>query len=290
VDFPVLHALGNRFCGDTCAVGKPDIALAVFEDATFSAEDVADARKLYEHFITASQWNHDVLERYGIKSTVLHQGIDDTLFQPSSKQRLFGERLTVFSGGKLEYRKGQDLVIAAFRELLTHEPDALLLTCWQNYWPVGTGWGQPHVRWLPGRTDPWLLTNWLEDHGIPARNQHHLSAIENSELPQYLHSSDVAVFASRAEGGTNLCAMEAMAAGVPTIISGSTGHLDLPADCCVRLLDTSDTPNRDGWKESNIGDMAYMLQKPWLRQALTGWTQAKYAADLLDCITTLEAL
>ena len=51
----------------------------------------------------------------------------------------------------------------------------------------------------------------------------------NRQLPHLIKQADVAVFASRCEGGTNLMAMETLACGVPTLISANTGHLDLLA-------------------------------------------------------------
>ena len=41
----------------------------------------------------------------------------------------------IFSGGKLELRKGQDLVVAAFKIFHARHPDALLISSWQNGWP-----------------------------------------------------------------------------------------------------------------------------------------------------------
>jgi glycosyltransferase involved in cell wall biosynthesis len=46
-------------------------------------------------------------------------------------------------------------------------------------------------------------------------------------MPSVLQEMNVAVFPNRAEGGTNLVAMECMACGLPVILSGNTGHLDL---------------------------------------------------------------
>ena len=56
-----------------------------------------------------------------------------------------------------------------------------------------------------------------------------LPCVVNRQLPHLIKQADVAVFASRCEGGTNLMAMETLACGVPTLISANTGHLDLLA-------------------------------------------------------------
>jgi glycosyltransferase involved in cell wall biosynthesis len=263
------------------------IALPVFEDTDLNEDDIAHAQT-YDALITASAWNQSVLKGYGLDSVLIHQGIDADLFQPTPKQRVFGDRLTVFSGGKLEYRKGQDQVVAAFRELLRTEPDALLVTAWANHWPIVPFKPGQCVDWTPGRTDRELLVNWLVDHGIPEKNQAHFGPVLNERLPNILHSCDVAVFPSRAEGGTNLCAMECMAAGIPTVISGSTGHCDLPMESCVRLY-AKDTEalSPDAWCETNVEDLAALMQAKIPRTPLTGWTQQAYASNLLDCITRI---
>ena len=70
---------------------------------------------------------------------------------------------------------------------------------------------------------------WLEANGIPRSNVYLLPCVVNRQLPHLIKQADVAVFASRCEGGTNLMAMETLACGVPTLISANTGHLDLLA-------------------------------------------------------------
>jgi glycosyltransferase involved in cell wall biosynthesis len=51
--------------------------------------------------------------------------------------------------------------------------------------------------------------------------------VPNAQMPAIVRECDVALFPSRAEGGTNLVAMEAIACGAHTIVSANTGHLDL---------------------------------------------------------------
>ena len=73
------------------------------------------------------------------------------------------------------------------------------------------------------------ISPWLEANGIPRSNVFLLPCVVNRQLPHLIKQADVAVFASRCEGGTNLMAMETLACGVPTLISANTGHLDLLA-------------------------------------------------------------
>lgn len=43
------------------------------------------------------------------------------------------------------------------------------------------------------------------------------------QLAEALAEADVALFPNRGEGGTNLMAMQAMASGVPTVLSANSG-------------------------------------------------------------------
>ncbi len=71
-------------------------------------------------------------------------------------------------------------------------------------------------------------------------------------MPPILREMDVALFPHRAEGGTNLVAMECMATGVPAILYRNTGHLDLIRDeNCYSLDDQRQAPN--SW--TSIGDV-----------------------------------
>ena len=90
-----------------------------------------------------AEWIQTALQGHGGRAhgldhvaTVL-QGIDPRLFRPSSRIGLLPGRFTIFSGGKLEYRMGQDIVVAAFRKFRERRPDALLAVAWQN-------WGKSH--------------------------------------------------------------------------------------------------------------------------------------------------
>jgi glycosyltransferase involved in cell wall biosynthesis len=137
--------------------------------------------------------------------------------------------LVIFSGGKLEARKGQDLVIAAFRRLLQHHPDALLIAAWTNIGDIALDSiaHSPHVEGAPSRGLADAIAEWLGQNGVPLANVLVLAPMVNSRLPNVIKQADVAVFPSRCEGGTNLMAMETLACGVPTQISANTGHLDL---------------------------------------------------------------
>src|SRR5690606_6281917 len=103
------------------------------------------------------------------------QGVDTDLFRPvpQAVQRdpRFAGRFTVFSGGKLEYRKGQDLVVAAFKRFQQRRPEALLVAAWHNPWPEAAKSlaMSPHLTAAPGTGADGRLdvAGWLAANGLP---------------------------------------------------------------------------------------------------------------------------
>ena len=129
---PLLLALGNGFLGSPAAHnvvlgGSPTIGVIFFEEA-LDQEAVKRGKQL-PLMITGSTWNEQVLRAYGFDNvqTIL-QGIDPTHFHPGPKLGVMGDRLLIFSGGKAELRKGQDIVMAAFRVFAKRHPEATLAT------------------------------------------------------------------------------------------------------------------------------------------------------------------
>ena len=222
--------LGNHVPAPRFTASK-HVGVTFFECSRFSQKNL-DILKGFDLVISGSRWNQALLKRQGIdRARLVHQGVDTALFNPEPVPRFLKRSLVIFSGGKLENRKGQDIVIAAFRLLLRKYPDALLIAAWGNVGHVGlkTIAASPHVKGAPdrGRTD--AIGPWLEANGIPRANVFLLPCVVNRQLPHLIKQADVAVFASRCEGGTNLMAMETLACGIPTLISANTGHLDLLA-------------------------------------------------------------
>ena len=207
------------------------VGVTFFECSRFSEKDL-ETLSQFDLVISGSRWNQALLKQQGInRSYLVHQGVDTSVFNAEPVPQLLKRSLIIFSGGKLENRKGQDIVISAFRRFLRHYPDALLIAAWGNVGHVGlnTIAGSPHVKGAPKRGRADAIGPWLEANGIPPSNVFLLPCVVNRQLPHLIKQADVAVFASRCEGGTNLMAMETLACGVPTLISANTGHLDLLA-------------------------------------------------------------
>ena len=116
---------------------------------------------------------------------------------------------------------------------------------------------------------PQALTTWLAANGVPADSILDVGRAPNATMGQVVRDADVALFPNRCEGGTNLVAMECMAAGVPTIVSNNTGHRDLVATGGCFALATQRPvrpPTRfyrgvDGWGESDVEEMVEQLER-----------------------------
>lgn len=308
--FPVLHALGDKL--DFPPVlralhGTPDIGVVFFESATIPKENIAAAAR-FALIVTGSTWNAEVLKRHGFTNVRnCLQGVDLDLFSPGVRSGRFAGRFAVFSGGKLEYRKGQDLVIAAFKKFHARHPEALLVTAWHNPWPqAAQSLGRsPHVEGPPALTADGRLdvAGWLASNGLPPDSFVDLGPLANAATAALLREVDVALLPSRCEGGTNLVAMEAMACGVPVILSRNTGHLDLlgeencyTLDFQIPMGEVMRRPDLDGWGESSIEEMVTRLEDAYtdraqaLRRGARGaafmqdWGWPKRIANLLDAI------
>jgi glycosyltransferase involved in cell wall biosynthesis len=218
--------------------GTFTVGHAVFENNLLPSESLANARRHFDHVATASNWCTEVLKSLGASevSTVI-QGIDPGVFDPAPRPRQFlADKFVVFSGGKLELRKGQDLVIRAYKVLQDKYKDVMLVTSWANLWAfsLNTMRSSPYIRFAPTASDHAAMVNQvLHDNGIDVARTIHLGLRPNATMSKIYRNTDVGLFPNRCEGGTNLVLMEYMACGKPVIASFSTGHRDIltPQNC-----------------------------------------------------------
>jgi glycosyltransferase involved in cell wall biosynthesis len=230
----VLHGCGDDFSGfenQDLVWGKPNVACAAIEHL-FCTPHGRNVAGNYDQFVAISRWNEGFLRSLDVGPVHLcHQGIDTSLFHPAPGTALWKDRFVIFSGGKFEFRKGQDIVLTAFKRFRERHPEALLVTCWQNLLlPDQAAFELAgHVKNVPKPAPNYGLdlTPWLLSQGLPPESFIDLPFTHNLLMPSVLRECDVAAFPSRCEGGTNLVAMEAMACGIPTYVSYNTGQKDL---------------------------------------------------------------
>ena len=115
--------LGNHVPAPRFSAAR-HVGVTFFECSRFSDRDLEILRK-FDLVVSGSRWNQALCKAGVKRARLVHQGVDTALFNAEPVPRLLKRSLVIFSGGKLENRKGQDIVIAAFRRLLNHHPDAL---------------------------------------------------------------------------------------------------------------------------------------------------------------------
>ena len=229
VDAPAFVCLGS---GDLTPVaevrGTRSYGHAVFETALHE-KGVLRAQE-YEKILCSSSWCRDRCLEAGIAhADVLLQGIDPVLFHPAPSRRQ-GRGFVVFSGGKLEYRKGQDVVIKAMQILQHRYDDILLVTAWVNLWPHSMELlrKSPHITFeVDGDTWEERMRRLYAVNDLDPTRIVTMSLVPNSLMRDVYAQTDIGVFPNRCEGGTNLVMMEYMATGRPVIGSYATGHRDV---------------------------------------------------------------
>jgi glycosyltransferase involved in cell wall biosynthesis len=304
----VLHSLGNRFTGVTKPregglTGHTTGAVVFFEDTILP--DATAVAEEYAVIIAGSTWNAETLRNAGIRNVALViQGVDPSVFHPAPPSGALAGRFAVFSGGKLEYRKAQDLVLLAFRAFASRHREAVLVTAWHSPWPEAALTLNRNAALAPIRLDgegkadgaSWAAANGLaEDQFID------VGRVPNHLMAPVLREVDVALFPNRCEGGTNLVAMECMASAVPTIVSDNTGHKDLlatGAPCPLYRQKPVAIPDlgTEGWGESDVDEIVETLEWAWNDReaarrrgaacgaATAAWTWSKYARRLHETL------
>jgi tetratricopeptide (TPR) repeat protein len=208
--------------------GKENYGYTVFE-SELNSNSINNSKK-YDKVVCASTWNNEKMEAKGITNTgVVIQGIDTKLFYPTSAQKN-NNLFIVFSGGKFELRKGQDLVIKAFGILQKKYPDMILINAWYNLWPelLTSMKHSSHIKYeMEGNSWQEFVSNVLMQNYIDLSRVFILPLTPSEKLRDIYLKSDVGLFPNRCEGGTNLVLMEYMACGKPAVASFNSGHKDI---------------------------------------------------------------
>ncbi|WP_431857343.1 glycosyltransferase family 4 protein [Azospirillum sp.] len=276
-NFNVLHALGNGFVAGPASTqfrGTRNVGVIAYEETRFDDEVLARARS-YDKLVVHSAYNRRLLEDRGFTNVgVALQGVDPSEMVALPATKRFGDRFVVFSGGKMEFRKSQDIVLAAFRRFHQRHPDALLITAWHNAWPhtAMSISESSHTKVAPtiGEDGRLRIRDWAVANGVPDDAFVDLGFLGRNQIAGVLAECHAAVFPNRCEGATNLVAMEAMACGVPTILSANTGHMDLlrsdrvAGDLVLTLDQQTPVPDsdgsREGWGESSVDELVERLE------------------------------
>jgi glycosyltransferase involved in cell wall biosynthesis len=238
VDGIVLQALTDLEMNPMVPVrGHKNFGYTFFENEL--TQKSIENLKTYDFVWAGSTWCRDKLVASGIdRAGVLLQGIDPSRFFPLPA-KVDATQFTIFSGGKFELRKGQDLVLVAFRELQKKYPEIALINCWFNLWPDTIRLFKFSKYMVLGTGNSWseFMNDIYARNDVDATNVKTCELVDNHNLRDLFATTDIGLFPNRCEGGTNLVMMEYMACGKPVLGSWTSGHRDILTPNNSLLLD-----------------------------------------------------
>lgn len=135
-------------------------------------------------------------------------GVDLQTFSPAPtslrRQRLgWQENFVILSLRSWEPLYGVDLVVRAFCRAAQHRPELRLLL-------LGNGSQAPYIH------------NWVQSHNM-LDQVHFGGQVKNSDLPEYYRAADLYLSASHSDG-SSVSLMEALACGLPVLVSDIPGN------------------------------------------------------------------
>jgi glycosyltransferase involved in cell wall biosynthesis len=249
--------------------GRCNIGYTFFENE-LTCRSVENAKR-FDLVLGGSSWCRDRMVAKGIAHCgVLIQGIDPKRFYPITTPKS-ADRFVIFSGGKFELRKGQDLVLRAVQVLQEKYPDIVLVNCWCNIWPqsMDTMALSSHIRYeRRGGTWAETMNHIYRLNGLDPSRVFTIDLVPNATQRSLYAQTDVGVFANRCEGGTNLVLMEYMACAKPVIASNTSGHTDIvTSDNALLLNDLRDFTIADAgngfaakWQEPCLEELIAQIE------------------------------
>ena len=190
----MVEGLGNGLYFEGGLSGTRTIGRCIFEDTRLAGLDEKLAK--YDLLLCASHWNADLLKANCRKPVgLVFEGIDPSQFHPAPKSGVLdASRFYIFSGGKVEFRKGHDLTLLAFREFSRRHDDAVLVTVWHSAWPQLSVGFQGKLDAPLGQTREGAIDvkNWVARNGIDPAKVIEIGPVPNAMMPALLREMDCA--------------------------------------------------------------------------------------------------
>jgi glycosyltransferase involved in cell wall biosynthesis len=215
-----------------------------------------------------------MLEKGITHCDLLIQGIDPKLFYPIESERT-DDRFVIFSGGKFELRKGQDILLKAVKILQDKYPDIYLVNCWYNLWPESLRQmaSSPYIKFNYPKSAPWpqIMRQTYIDNGLDPDRIFTMDLVPHHQLRPLFKQTDIGVFPNRCEGGTNLVLMEYMACAKPVIATAASGHRDIVNEenaLLLRRLKDINIVDADGtvigrWQDPSLDELVARIEQAY---------------------------
>lgn len=165
------------------------------------------------HFVVSRMWRDQLAAEYGLDATIVGNGVDLARFSPvpDGREAALAQRLglsagpVVLSVGGVEERKNTRRILEAFAQFRALHPRAQLVV-------AGGASVLDHQDYQRGFEAALLAS------GLPGDAVIRTGPLAQEDMPALYRLADVLAFASVKEG-FGLVALEAMACGVPTVVS-----------------------------------------------------------------------
>jgi hypothetical protein len=196
----------------TSVIGSRRIAYVVWETTIMPADKVRILQSMDDVWVP-SRWGRQLLIDNGIAAErigIVPEGVDVETFMPIEQERPRDRPFRFLFVGKWEGRKGIELLIEAYRkEFHPEEPVELVVHGWNQYIP-GFDLEAKIRRTIGLRRTPTIVAS---------------RPVDEDQLVRLYNSCDAFVLPTRAEGW-GLPITEAMACGLPVIVTGYSAPLD----------------------------------------------------------------
>lgn len=198
----------------------------------------------YRSVLVTSRWNQEVIGRHlpgGAHYVPL--GVDTDVFHPWGPAARWGEEVTFLWFGRVQHRKGLDVLLAAWRTLLARHPKARL---------VIMGVGVPAFLGLNrGELRQWRKFLVHDDPETRISCREIVEPLTEGETAAIYRGSDVVVCSSRSEG-FGLTVVEAMACGTRVIFPDYGGCADFVHPGALTF---GGTPARADYADKGFADV-----------------------------------
>lgn len=189
-------------------IGKgPRIGFPFFEKNAFDTITQFHLKN-QDLVIVASKWAKEIVERHGQPDVeVVNIGVDP-IFSPDFNA-FKRDKIVFLNIGKIEKRKGHDVLAQYFAEATEGIDDAELWMMWDN----------PFLK--PEETQEWVRNY----RSILGQKVKFINRVSLKDLVNVINEADIGIFLSRAEGW-NMPLLECMACGKDIIATDYSAHTE----------------------------------------------------------------
>lgn len=228
------------------------VMIQPWEFGGIPAQWVAVMRELVDELWVPTSWVRDCYIKSGVpadKVVVVPNGVDTARFTPEGERfalRTKKRFKLLFLGGTI-HRKGIDVLLAAYRKTFTSSDDVCLVIK-----------GQAGMTYQGTELDA-ILSEWAKEPDAP-EIEYRLEAFDEATLVSLYRACDAFVLPYRGEG-FGLPIAEAMACGLPVIVTGRGAAMDFVKEEWAYLVESSprSIPSVDRYQAPLCG---FWLEEP----------------------------